>query len=89
MFQETRDRQNFQTRYVLRHPWKGSPEACEQAKNYFEQVAQRQEREARVTATLTGWSIDVVRKRMGLDRISSSGPAVKRRWWLSASGGGQ
>ncbi len=89
MFQETRDRQNFQTRYVLRHPWKGSPEACAQAKGYFEHVAQRQEREAQLTATLTGWSIDVVRNRMGIDRISSLAPAVKPRWWLAAGGGGQ
>ncbi len=31
VFQETQDRANFQARYVLRHPWAGSAEACEAA----------------------------------------------------------
>ena len=29
IFQETGDRQNFQSRYVLRHPWKGSDKCAE------------------------------------------------------------
>jgi hypothetical protein len=83
MFQETRDRQNFQTRYVLRHPWKGSPDACEQAQRYFEQVRLREEREAQVAANLTGWNVDVVRNRMGIDRISRSPADARTRWWLA------
>ena len=31
MFQETQDRQNFQARYVLRHPWSGDANACAEA----------------------------------------------------------
>ena len=31
MFQETRP-ENFQARYVLRHPWKGRPTECPAAK---------------------------------------------------------
>ena len=34
MFQETQDRQNFQARYVLRHPWQGDANACPEAKSY-------------------------------------------------------
>jgi hypothetical protein len=88
MFQETRDRQNYQTRYVLRHAWKGAVDACEQAQRYFEQLAKRQEREAQVAATLTGWNVDVVRNRMGIDRIGAMRPE-SARWWLAQRGGAQ
>ena len=44
-FQETGDQENYQARYVLQHPWKGSPEACAAAANYFKQV--RRARESR------------------------------------------
>ena len=27
-FQQTQDQENFQARYVIRHPWTGSPDAC-------------------------------------------------------------
>src|SRR6266404_5712048 len=43
MFQETQDRQNFQARYILRHPWQGDANACPEAKSYFEELARRQE----------------------------------------------
>jgi hypothetical protein len=33
-FQETGDQENYQARYVLQHPWKGSPIACGAAPNY-------------------------------------------------------
>jgi hypothetical protein len=81
-FQETGDRQNFQARYVLRHAWKGAPDACAQAQNYYEQVARRQDREAQSAANLTGWSIDVVRNRMGIDQISAvDTPEQRAPWW--------
>ena len=60
--QETRDRQNFQARYVLHQPWKGDPNACEDAKNYFAQLPVRFEREAQTVASLTGWDINEVRR---------------------------
>ncbi len=66
MFQETKDRQNYQTRYVLRHAWKGDENKCEAAKPYFEQLAQRQEREAQTLANLTGWDINDIRQKAGL-----------------------
>jgi hypothetical protein len=64
-FQETSDRSNFQTRYVLQNPWKGSPDACPAAAEYFRSLAQRQEREAQSLANLTGWDINDIRKRIG------------------------
>ena len=66
MFQETKDRQNYQTRYVLRHAWRGDENKCEQAKPYLERVVQRQEREAQVLSNLTGWDINEIRSRAGL-----------------------
>ncbi len=63
-FHETGDRQNFQTRYVLQNPWKGSPDACPAAREYFRALAQRQEQEAQSLANLTGWDIDDIRKRI-------------------------
>jgi hypothetical protein len=75
MFQETSDRQNFQARYVLRHPWKGDPEACAEAKLYFDEVAKRREREAQTLASLTGWDATAIRARMNLQ------PASQAAWW--------
>jgi hypothetical protein len=75
MFQETGDRGNFQARYVLRHPWPGKPDACPEAKLYFDGVAQRQEKEAQVLASLTGWDIGAVRTRMDLQ------PVARNEWW--------
>jgi hypothetical protein len=75
MFQETGDRGNFQARYVLRHPWRGKPDACPEAKLYFDGVAQRQEKEAQTLASLTGWDIGELRTRMDLK------PVAKNEWW--------
>jgi hypothetical protein len=60
VFQETGDRSNFQGRYVLRHPWTG-PSRCEAAERYEVELRQRQEREARTLASLTGWRIEDIR----------------------------
>lgn len=77
VFQETGDRQNFQARYVLRHPWSGDSQ-CEAAQQYRRTLRDRQEQEARNLATLTGWSVNDVRKRMNL--ASTSAPREKK-WW--------
>lgn len=66
MFQETSDTKNFQTRYALRHPWKGNPDQCPRAKQYLNQLPQRQDKEAQNLARLTGWSIHEIRKKMKL-----------------------
>jgi hypothetical protein len=67
MFQETSDRINYQTRYVLRHPWRGSIFQCWDAigeyRRYQEAVAQREERNAQVLANLTGWDVNEIRRR--------------------------
>jgi hypothetical protein len=75
MFQETKDRQNFQARYVLRHPWKGDPDACAIATRYFADVAKREEREAQTLASLTGWDVNQIRARMSIPT------QPKSAWW--------
>jgi hypothetical protein len=75
VFQETQDRQNYQARYVLRHAWPGDPNACPQAKSYFDEVAKRQEREARQLAELTGWDLVAIRSRMNIRSVSAP------QWW--------
>ncbi len=73
--QQTSDRQNYQTRYVLRHPFKGSPNACEAAAGYYRELARRQEREAEQLAQLTGWSLNDIRPRMDI------APLENKPWW--------
>jgi hypothetical protein len=78
VFQETADRENLQARYVLRHPWTGT-DSCSAAQAYRQQVLQRQEREAQTLATLTGWNINEIRKKMGMS--ASATPEQPVKWW--------
>jgi hypothetical protein len=78
VFQETGDRQNFQARYVLHHPWTGSSD-CDAARNYRRTLRERQEREATNLARLTGWSVNDVRRKMNL--VSNDTPSADKRWW--------
>ena len=75
MFQQTQDRQPFQARYVLRHPWQGDPSACAAAKPYFDQVRERQEREASTLAGLTGWDVNNIRSKIAFV------PVAEQKWW--------
>ena len=84
MFQETKDRQNYQTRYVLRHPAKVEPEACPEARAYLEGVRQRQEQEAQQLATLTGGDINTIRNKLNLPPAPTAKP-----WWEGLWGNGK
>jgi hypothetical protein len=75
VFQQTADRQPFQARYVLRHPWGGAPDACAEAPRYFASVRERQAREATTLAGLTGWDVATIRARMSLP------PPSAPKWW--------
>jgi hypothetical protein len=65
MLTETADRNNYQTRYVMRHPWKGNPPECtaegaggngkDQLLSYLKDVQQRQEKELNTLLSLTNW----------------------------------
>ncbi|MCB1198886.1 MAG: DUF2330 domain-containing protein, partial [Deltaproteobacteria bacterium] len=76
-FQETKDQNNFQARYVLRHPFKGNPNQCDAARDYYENVLPlRQDNEAQNLARLTGWDINDIRKRAGYTDMPKPTP-----WW--------
>jgi hypothetical protein len=76
VFQTTGDRTNFQARYVLHHPFSGSID-CDAGREYRRSVARRQEKEAQNLASLTGWSIDNVRRKMNL----VGNTPQEKKWW--------
>ncbi len=80
VFQETGDRENFQGRYVLRHPWTGESK-CEAAEGYFRQLGERREREAQSLATLTGWDITGIRKKIGPTPGIPAVTPPEEPWW--------
>ena len=73
--QETGDRQNFQGRYVIRHPFKGA-DTCGMAAQYRASLIERQEREVKTLANLTGWDIDDIRAQ-----IPGLPEQVDEPWW--------
>jgi hypothetical protein len=78
VFQETGDRNNFQGRYILRHPWTGK-DRCAAADAYRRELPKRFEREASNLASLTGWEMNKIRGRMNL---KAGGPPVEDEpWW--------
>jgi hypothetical protein len=82
VFQQTGDRQNFQGRYVMHHPWTGEA-SCSEGDEYRRAVSARMEREAQNLASLTGWSVEKVRRRAGLAPFPHA-PQVtpeRRSWW--------
>ena len=82
VFQETGDRQNFQGRYVIRHPWKGQSN-CDISK-YQTNTRDRQEREAQLLANLTDWDINDIRAKIdyldGVRPEPEPAPWWKRLW---------
>jgi len=63
VFQETPDRENFQGRYVLTHPWQGAG-SCPAAGIYREEVRMRFRREVMNLVALTGWARNEVETEM-------------------------
>jgi hypothetical protein len=73
VFLETRDRTNFQGRYVLRHPWRGTA-TCPAAAAYRETLPARFRQEAKNLAGLTGWSQKEIETRM-----ETAGQPIRRK----------
>ncbi|NEO30798.1 MAG: DUF2330 domain-containing protein [Symploca sp. SIO3C6] len=74
MFQETSNRQLFQGRYILRHPYQGEIN-CPAGREYKRSLNQRLEREVQTLAKLTRWNIKDIRQKANL-------PQGRRvRWW--------
>ena len=79
VFQETPDRTNFQSRYVLRHAWTGAA-SCAAATDYRQALNERRGREAEQLARLTGWNITEIRQKMG-PGVAAAEPAWWERLW--------
>lgn len=62
-FLETKDRSNFQGRYVLHHPWREAA-TCAAADQYRASLPARFRQEARNLADLTGWPLSQIEARM-------------------------
>jgi hypothetical protein len=70
---ETRDRSNFQGRYVLNHPWTGAT-ACEAGAKYRAGLPKRFEQEAQNLVNLTGWPLADV-----LAEVEATGQRTRMR----------
>jgi hypothetical protein len=73
-FQETGNRENFQGRYVIRHPYQGEMN-CSAGVEYQRELQQRLEREAQTLARLTKWDVNEIRRKIRLPNIDP------RPWW--------
>jgi hypothetical protein len=82
VFQQTADRQSFQGRYILRHPWKGGDQ-CPAATAYRKELRARYERQAQALAGLTGWDVNKIRGKMNLKAAATVEPAGEEPWWKS------
>jgi hypothetical protein len=83
MFQETSNQQQFQGRYVLRHPFKGEA-SCEAGQQYRRGLVTRLDREAQTLARLTNWDINDIRRN--LPQISVEPVPFWRTIWDSIRG---
>ncbi|MEM9530248.1 MAG: DUF2330 domain-containing protein [Pseudomonadota bacterium] len=92
-FQITGDRQNYQGRYVLRHPWRGDFASCPEAQQYGNQLVERWDTEATTLAELTGRDVKEIRRRMAEGGYSASAlngyqDNPRRSWWEKLWGKG-
>ena len=93
-FQVTGDRNNYQGRYVLRHPWRGDFNQCEEARDYADTLVDRWDDEAKNLAKLTGWDMDEIKEKMAAGGYSEASinidlePKDKKPWWQRLWGNG-
>jgi hypothetical protein len=78
VFQQTSNRENFQGRYVIRHPFKGKI-TCNAGKQYARQVQNRQNNEIKALANLTGWNINDIRRQIKSPPVKD----VNNNFWRS------
>lgn len=72
-FVETKDQTNFQGRYIIQHPWKGSPNQCSEATKYFEDLESRELKRAENYQFLTGLNQN--------QRLQNPNKPEKQKWW--------
>jgi hypothetical protein len=74
MFQETSNRQQFQGRYILRHPFTGEMK-CEKGKQYQQSLSKRIDQEAQTLARLTAWKLQDIHQKINTAQNQPT------RWW--------
>ncbi len=79
-FQITGDRENWQGRYILRHPYTGDAQ-CEGAEQYRASLPARFAEEARTLASLTGWEMAEIEQKMAANGQDASALPKPRPWW--------
>ncbi|MBW4687168.1 MAG: DUF2330 domain-containing protein [Komarekiella atlantica HA4396-MV6] len=65
-FLQTSNRESFQGRYVLQHPFTGEIQ-CQAGREYKRSLPKRFEQEAQTLAKLTNWNIQDIRNKMKLN----------------------
>lgn len=76
-FQVTPSQDNYQGRYILRHPFEGKV-TCDAGKQYMSALQKRKEQDAQTLANLTGWDISQIRKKMGMNQKPEK---KEESWW--------
>ncbi|KDA03995.1 DUF2330 domain-containing protein [Hyphomonas oceanitis] len=95
-FEITGDRENYQGRYVLRHPWRGDYTSCSAASEYASSLVERWDAEAVALAKLTGWDVNDIRDKMAdggysaaaIRGVDVENPVNKKSWWKRLWGNG-
>jgi hypothetical protein len=77
--QETGDKTNFQARFVMRHPWKGTND-CDGVRAYRAQLPARRREQAQNLASLTGWRMEDIRRAWAVDADWATA-ADRMKWW--------
>ncbi|MBD2442695.1 DUF2330 domain-containing protein [Dolichospermum sp. FACHB-1091] len=75
IFQETAQRDSFQGRYILQHPFTGKVK-CSAGRRYKSSLRRRFEQEAQNLARLTNWNIQDIRQKMKLSMGN-----ISNSWW--------
>ncbi|MFM8009069.1 MAG: DUF2330 domain-containing protein, partial [Dolichospermum sp.] len=75
IFQETAQRDSFQGRYILQHPFTGQVK-CSAGRRYKSSFRRRFEQEAQNLASLTNWNIQDIRQKMKLSMGN-----ISNSWW--------
>jgi len=81
-FQETADIENYQGRYVLRHPWTQEA-SCDKASTYKIQLKERKITEAQTLAQLTGWKMEDILKDVDKDVAEEIKKEKPQKWYES------
>ncbi|MEZ4852130.1 MAG: DUF2330 domain-containing protein [Bacteroidia bacterium] len=86
LFQETPNKDNFQARYIMNHPYQGEID-CIKGISYQKDLAKRKERELENLAQLTGWNgADFPEFVMRNQQLKLQAEISQRKLWIRYGG---